>query len=232
MLTVTMSRLTKTKIHVDTMSRALQQIGARLGRPKPIVGCPWPKAAKTRRLNSIRKLIDTLPDDEVAVYEDEIDIHLNPKIGPDWMTKGQQKQVMTPGKNQKRYLAGAINAKTGQLTWVESDRKNTMLFLMMLWELTQDYTEAKVIHVILDNYCIHSTKQVEVSLTTEEGQRLRLVFLPPYCPDHNRIERLWRDLHAAVTRNHCCADMATLMKSVRRWLRKRTKQNLAAYLAI
>jgi len=232
MLTITMSRLTKTKIHVDTMSRALQLIGARLGRPKPTVGCPWSKSAKTRRLNAIRKLVDTLPDDEVAVYEDEVDIHLNPKIGPDWMNRGQQKEVMTPGKNQKQYLAGAINAKTGQLTWVESDSKNTYLFLMMLWKLTQEYPDAKVIHVILDNYCIHSTKQVEISLATEEGQRLHLVFLPPYCPDHNRIERLWRDLHADVTRNHCCPDMLTLMKHVRNWLNRRTKQNLAAYLAI
>ena len=139
---------------------------------------------------------------------------------------------MTPGKNQKQYLAGAINAKTGQLTWVESDSKNTYLFLMMLWKLTQEYPDAKVIHVILDNYCIHSTKQVEISLATEEGQRLHLVFLPPYCPDHNRIERLWRDLHADVTRNHCCPDMLTLMKHVRNWLNRRTKKNLAAYLAI
>ena len=151
MLTITMSRLTKTKSHVDTMSRALQLIGARLGRPKPTVGCPWSKSAKTRRVNVIRNLVDTLPDDEVAVYEDEIDIHLNPKIGPDWMNRGQQKEVMTPGKNQKQYLAGAINAKTGQLTWVESDSKNTYLFLLMLWKLTQAYQKAKVIHVILDN---------------------------------------------------------------------------------
>jgi len=43
----------------------------------------------------------------VAVYEDEVDIHLNPKIGLDWMGLGQQKEVVTPGKNVKRYLAGA-----------------------------------------------------------------------------------------------------------------------------
>jgi hypothetical protein len=30
-----------------------------------------------------------LPADEVALYEDEVDIHLNPKIGPDWMVAGQ-----------------------------------------------------------------------------------------------------------------------------------------------
>ena len=33
------------------------------------------------------------------------DIHLNPKIGPDYMLRGTQKWVLTPGKNRKRYLA-------------------------------------------------------------------------------------------------------------------------------
>ena len=53
-----------------------------------------------RRLAAIRKLIADLPRDEVAVYEDEVDIHLNPKIGLDWMNEGTQKTVMTPGKNE------------------------------------------------------------------------------------------------------------------------------------
>lgn len=232
LLTKTMKRLSGTQIHVDTMSRALQLIGARLGRAKPIVGCPWRKASKTRRLNQIQKLINELPADEVAVYEDEVDIHLNPKIGADWMVRGQQKQVMTPGKNVKNYIAGAINVKTGELTWVASEKKNSMLFVLMLWELTQRYREAKTIHVILDNYGIHSSRQVEVSLDTEEGQRLKLIFLPPYCPDHNPIERLWRDLHSEVTRNHKCDNMKTLMKNVQRWLKQRTKKNINNYLAI
>ncbi len=30
-------------------------------------------------------------------YEDEVDIHLNPKIGDDWQLRGQQKCVVTPG---------------------------------------------------------------------------------------------------------------------------------------
>ena len=230
LLMLTMARLTGIAIHVTTMSRALAMIRCRLGRPKPIVGCPWPEAAKSRRLNAIRRLIENLPDDEVVLYEDEVDIHLNPKIGPDWMVQGQQKEVMTPGQNEKRYLAGAIDAVTGELTWVESDKKTTLLFLQLLWELTQRYSSATTIHLILDNYCIHSTEQVRISLETAEGKRLSLHFLPPYCPDHNRIERLWRDLHANVTRNHTCDDMDSLMKEVRSWLRRRSKQNLRKYV--
>ncbi len=217
-------KLTRIRISVSTMSRLLKRLGVRLGRPKPIVGCPWKKARKMRRLNKIRKIIATLPEDEVVVYEDEVDIHLNPKIGPDWMLPRTQKEVMTPGKNQKRYLAGALNATTGELSWVEGERKTSALFLLLLWHLLQDvYPTAKRIYVVLDNYRIHSSQQVQLTLA-RMGERVQLVFLPPYCPDHNRIERVWRDLHANVTRNHRCRTMGQLMAEVRVYLRRRDRQ--------
>jgi len=233
MLVATMKKKTGVEIHVSTMSRALAKIGARRGRPKPTVQCPWKKRARQRRLRQIRQLVESLPSDEVAVYEDEVDVHLNPKIGSDWMLRGQQKEVFTPGKNVKRYLAGALDARTGQLIWVEGEKKNSLLFIRLLWELTQHYPEAKKIHVILDNYSIHHTEQVKQSLSTEQGQRIKLAFLPPYCPDDNKIERTWQDLHANVTRNHTCSDMGQLMQNVHRHLKKHNRQveqelNLAA----
>ena len=63
-----------------------------------------------------------------------------------------------------------------------------------------------MIHVILDNYGIHDSKLVAWALLEAKG-RIQLHFLPPYCPNHNKIERLWQDLHANVTRNHTCPDM-------------------------
>lgn len=224
LLAETMWWETGTRIHASTMSTALKIISARRGRPKPTVGCPWSNRAKNKRLREIQRLIDRLPSDEAVVYQDEVDIHLNPKIGLDWMAHGQQKEVLTPGKNVKRYLAGAIDSKTGELIWAESDSKNTLLFINLLWKLVNHYDKAKVIHVILDNYSIHSTRQVQVSLATTEGQRIRLHFLPPYCPDHNRIERVWRDLHANVTRNHRCESIKELINDVRYWLRKRNRK--------
>jgi transposase len=218
MLVDTMEAKTGVRIHLSCMSRALAKIGARRGRPKPTVACPWSESAKQSRLRAIRKLINNVPDDEVVVYEDEVDVHLNPKIGLDWMVPGQQKEVPTPGQNQKGYLAGAKNAHTGELTWVEGDSKNSLLFILLLWELVQRYSAAKKIHVILDNYSIHHTEQVRQTLETTEGRRLRLHFLPPYCPDHNKIERTWQDLHANVTRNHRCKSMCELMKNVRAYL--------------
>jgi transposase len=213
---------TGVRVHVTTMSRALGMIKARRGRPRPRVGCPWSKAAKTRRLNAIDNLLASLPRSHVAVHEDEVDIHLNPKIGLDWMVRGQQKEVMTPGKNLKRYLAGALDARTGRLHWVEGERKTSALFIALLEHLLRSYPQAPVIHVVLDNYRIHDSKIAHAALLGF-GTRIRLHFLPPYCPDANKIERVWEDLHANVTRNHHCRNMTSLMREVRYYLRKRNR---------
>jgi len=231
MLVATMFEKTGVRIHVATMSRALALIRARRANPRPRVQCPWFPAVKTRRLNVIRRLLATLPVGEVAVYEDEVDVHLNPKIGLDWMGFGQQKEAQTPGQNQKRYLAGAKDVRTGEIQWVEGDKKDSWLFLDMLHRLTVVYAQAKVIHVILDNFCIHSSNIVAVALS-HFASRIRLHFLPPYCPDENAIERVWQDLHANVTRNHKRATMRELMQDVRYYLRKRNRKCRPAALPI
>jgi transposase len=216
-------------VSTTTMSRLLKRLGVRHGRPKPIVGCPWPKARKNRRLSEIKRLIRDLHRGEVAVYVDEVDIHLNPKIGLDWMMRGQQRSVVTPGKNQKRYLAGALEPRTGRVTYVEGNKKNSLLFLQLLYRLvTRTYRNARRIYVILDNYGIHDSLQVRLALKSLKG-RVKFLFLPPYCPDHNPIERVWQDLHANVTRNHKCHSLDQLMMHVRLYLRARNRRRKHAY---
>lgn len=217
------------RVSATTVCRLLKRHRVRLGRPKPIVGCPWPAERRKRRLRQIRRLVRSAGRREVVVYVDEVDIHLNPKIGPDWMLEGQQKQVRTPGKNEKRYLAGALDARTGRITWVESERKTSELFILLLWRLLQEYPRATCIHVILDNFKIHSSQRTKLAMTAA-GARLRLHFLPPYCPDHNRIERLWKDLHDNVTRNHRCQTMKQLMAEVHTYLAARNRYGRHEYV--
>jgi transposase len=231
LLLLTLARLTGVRVHPATLSRALARIKARRGRPKPTVGCPWAKAAKTRRLNRIQQSLAALPRRERAFYEDEVDVHLNPKIGLDWMARGQQKEVRTPGKNQKRYLAGALDLRTGVVTWVEGQRKTSYLFLDLLDQLRKEYPRAARLHLVLDNYRIHSSDIAQAALGGYLAGKVVLHFLPPYCPEHNKIERVWQDLHANVTRNHRCADMAALMAQVRYYLRKRNRKKRQAGVA-
>jgi transposase len=211
------------RVSKTTMGRVLKRIGARRGRAKPVAPCPWSTARKNQRMKLIRKLIDTLPADQACVWEDEADIDLNPRIGADWTLAGEQRLVMTPGKNVKRYFAACLDATSDRVTWVRSERKNSRLFIAMLQKLLKTYADKKLIHVILDNYGIHSSRQTQAWLA-EHGQRLRLHFLPPYSPDDNRIERkIWREVHANVTVNHRCRDIDTLCAEVVAYLMKHNR---------
>jgi transposase len=214
------ARKTGVTVHVSTMSRALAEIGARLGRPRPSVNCPWPKPKRERRIAGLKRLIARLPSDEVALWEDEVDVHLNPKIGPDWMLKGQQKEVVTPGKNQKRYIAGAIHAVTKKMVWVTGERKTSALFITLLWRLASRYRRFRVIHLILDNYIIHKSK-ITARVVAAFGGKIKLHFLPPYCPNDNPIERVWEDFHANVTRNHPYKTVRALMARAEEYLEER-----------
>ena len=217
MLTKSLETLTGVRLSLSTMSRLLKRLGARLGNARPVVLCPWSKARKQRHLAKIRRTIAHLPAGEVAFYEDEVDIHLNPRIGRDWTLPGTQRLIVTPGKNEKRYVAGVLAWDGSSITFVAATKKSSDLFIALLEKLRRQCPWAKRIHLVLDNFVIHASKRVQAYLGQLPGHFV-LHFLPPYCPDHNRIERLWRELHANVTRNHRCSTMRDLMRNVRRYL--------------
>jgi transposase len=206
-----------------TMGRVLAALKARRGRAKPLGPCPWSKARKNRRMALIRALVDSLPPDEACVWEDEADIDLNPRIGADWTLPGEQRTVMTPGKNVKRYFAAAMDARTERLAWVKGPKKNSRLFIDLLKKLLKEYPDREVIHVILDNYSVHSGRQTRAWLA-EHGGKFRLHFLPPYSPDDNRIERkVWREVHANVTTNHRRTSIDALCAEVVWYLMKHNR---------
>jgi len=67
------------------------------------------------KLARIRLLWEGLQPRQALLFADELDVQLLPKSGYQWMKKGTQVEVMTPGKNEKRYLAGAWDGRTGQV---------------------------------------------------------------------------------------------------------------------
>jgi transposase len=221
------------RVAVCTMGRALWEIGARLKAPRPVVLCPWDRQRRLRVLREIRRLAENATEAEPVFFEDEMDVHLNPKVGRDWMPRGHRRLVVTPGKNEKRFVAGALNAATGRITFVQAKSKASDLFCKLVWKLATEYRAVKRLHLVLDNYIIHDSRKTRRFLA-QLGDRVVLHFLPPYCPNDNRIERVWLDLHANVTRNHRCRSMEELMTHVVSFLRaynRRAKLNPSLRLA-
>ena len=209
---------TGVRVGVTTIGRMLKRLGARWGTPRPTVRCPWSRQRKAQRMAAIRRATGHLPEGEVVLYQDEVEIHLNPKIGRDWMLPGRQKVALTPGQNVKRHLAGAFDPRSGRLVWIWGERRDSALFIAHLRALIRAYPHARKIHLIVDNCSAHNSRATREALQTQELARIVLHFLPPYCPFQNRIELLWKELHANVTRNHTCPTIDELARRVHHFL--------------
>ena len=68
---------------------------------------------------------------------------------------------MTPGTNEKHYLAGALHLATGKMLYCLGPRKNNGLFRALLTLLDTAYPASAVtrIYVVVDNYCIEAVEE-------------------------------------------------------------------------
>ena len=205
----------------ETVRRWLHRGDLVYRRPRPVLG---PKDTERQaKLDALRSLLAGLPSDETAVFQDEVDINTNPKIGSMWMVKGEQATVETPGNNEKRYISGSIHWRTGQVFLTEGKPKqgrDTTLFLAHLDDLRSRLRRYRVIHVICDGAKCHTGDEVAVYLW-DHRDRIKLHLLPKYSPDCNPIERVWWHPHEAVTRNHRCQSMQELLDLTFAWLGSR-----------
>jgi len=202
-------------VSAETVRRWLHREQLVWRRPRPVLGLKDPQYAQ--KLRAIRHLLATLPEEETAVFQDEVDINTNPKIGAMWMRRGQQAEVETPGSNRKRYLAGSLHWRTGKLlVSPPGTRRNSVLFVQHLDDLRRRLRRYRHIHVICDNASFHDCGLVQEFLA-KWGHRISLHFLPKHAPQANPIERVWWHLHEEITRNHRCKTIEELLDLVFAW---------------
>ncbi|MBK4340515.1 IS630-like element ISEc33 family transposase, partial [Enterobacter hormaechei subsp. hoffmannii] len=196
LLALKINEITGCQLHAGTVRRWL-----------PSAGLVWRRAAPTLRIRDphkdekmavIHKALDECSAEHPVFYEDEVDIHLNPKIGADWQLRGQQKRVVTPGQNEKYYLAGALHSGTGKVSYVGGNSKSSALFIALLKHLKATYRRAKTITLIVDNYIIHKSRETQRWL--KANPKFRVIYQPVYSPWVNHVERLWQALHDTITR--------------------------------
>ena len=202
----------RVSVSQDTIRRWLHELGYVWKRARHVARDDDPE--RVIKLAHIRSIIESLLPTDALFFADELDIHLLAKIGYEWMLRGTQVEVMTPGTNEKNYLAGALNYSTGKMLSVIGERKNRWLFIDLLKVIDHRCRAAKFtrIYVVVDNYRIHTAKAVGQWL--QAHPHFELVFLPSYCPRANPIERAFGDVHDKCTRNHKRTLLADLVGDV------------------
>ncbi len=203
-------------VSAETVRRWLPALGWEWKRAKLVAKDDDPQ--RVEKLARIRSTFEQLRAGMALFFADELDIALLPKVGYQWMPKGAQVEVLTPGTNEKRYLAGALDIAIGTTQHCVWYRKTTGLFLDLLATLDRTYPTPKFsrLSVVVDNSKIHYAGEVAKWLAAHP--RFELLYLPPYCPKANPIERAFGDVHDKYTRNHTRKRMWHLVQDVEQHL--------------
>ena len=138
-----------------------------------------------------------------------------------WFPKGQQRQIPTYGKHQGVKLIGTLNYETGEIFCVEEEKYDAKVFLRFLEKVLAHYPHGKIA-MVLDNARIHHAKLIQPFLKAHKN-RLQLVFLPPYSPQLNLIEGLWKWLKDSVINNVFFSNSPQIKRAVRQFVSRQNE---------
>ena len=128
--------------------------------------------------------------DETILFMDAMHPTQATKISCGWIKKGQDKAIKTTGSRTRLNLIGTVNLNDIANAFVKRyDKVNSETIQQYFQELRQRENNSKKIHLILDGAAYHRANAVK-----EKAKELNiaLYYLPPYSPNLNPIERLWK----------------------------------------
>ena len=117
-----------------------------------------------------------------------------------WAEKGKQPRInQKQRKRERKTLFGCIEPETGIVITGKADKGNTVSFFSFLLLVAKQYQGRKIV-MVLDNVPYHHAKRLKPILERYK-HRIELVYLPPYSPDLNPIERVWWYMRKKITHN-------------------------------
>lgn len=137
---------------------------------------------------------------ELIFFDPAHQVH-NSINGNAWQFKGkkQTKEVKSNTGRRRINIIGGVNAITMKVTTLVTEEncdKKTIVTYMK--KLRRQYPKQNRIYMVLDNARYNRSKEVK---EIAKSNNIRLVYLPPYCPNLNLIERLWKYFKKEIVKN-------------------------------
>ena len=133
------------------------------------------------------------------VFMDSVHPTQATKLSYGWIRTGKTKEIHTTASRTRMNIIGAINLeKLSRPILSECERVNAETVIDFLHQIKSTYPAAKKIHLILDQAGYHRDAQVKI---VAKALKIRLHYLPPYSPNLNPIERLWKVMNEYARNN-------------------------------
>ena len=175
-------------------------------------------------IKAYENLLNQLADDEAVLFGDAVHpTHAVRPVGC-WSPKDVPVAVEQSSGRDRLNIHGAIDLETGRTVMKDVLTVDAASTIMLLMAIEAMYPGKRLIHVFLDNARYHHAKLVQTWLARSDC-RIKLHFIPPYCPHLNPIERLWGLMHRHTTHNKCYASFKDFSIAMLDFLRSDVPKN-------
>lgn len=149
-------------------------------------------------IEAYEKLLTETPEDEPILFGDGVHPTMATKVTYGWIKTGANKPIATIASRTRMNLMGALNLESMQVTIGSYETIDSETMVQYFDHLKAAYPKAPKIHLILDQ------GPYNISILTRDAAKKRgiqLHYLPPYSPNLNPIERLWKVMNEHVRNN-------------------------------
>jgi len=173
----------------------LHLAGLSFHQPEPFDHRRADQATIEARMDQIRaEIAPLLADTGTLVYAaDEVRLQQEAIIRRAWYKRGTKTTLLVDRQRDAQNYLGFLNQTSGRCELIRLEWQNGPTIIAALKQLVAKHRGKKIV-IVWDNAAWHKTKDLRQLLAAGQPlQNVHLIAMPPYAPDHNPIEHVWKD---------------------------------------
>jgi transposase len=164
-------------------------------------------------IRTYEALKSSLEENEELFFMDAVHPEFQSKAVCGWIKSGEIKTLPTTSAQYRMHFIGAL-ALEGMKVFAQEFETVDADSMITFFKALEASSEAKTIHIICDNGRSNKNKKLEEYLKTS---KIKIHYLPPYSPNLNPIERLWKVLREKKTYNKCYEKFIDFKHEIRKF---------------
>lgn len=173
--------------------------------------------AQAEFIDYFKSFIENKTNEEVVVFYDSSHPQYQSHASYGWIKKGKNALLQNHGMRGRVNISGGIDFDTGMVIVEYPEKVNALSTINMLDKIQSYYPKSKRINIVLDNASSHRSRLVKDYV---RNTKINLVYLPPYSPNLNLMERIWGLMHRYCLSNSFSEKFSIFLKKIKRFFKK------------
>ena len=172
-----------------------------------------------------QKLQESIEEEDKIFFLDGVHPTHNTKAGYAWIEKGKEKIIESNTGRSRINLNGAYDVLSGDVVVMPSDTVNSNSTIELFDQMLDRYDKTEGnLYCISDNARYYKSHLIQDTLKEERYKRIKMIFLPPYSPNLNPIERVWKFFKKEVLENRFYPTFKEFEKAIEDFFQKEIKE--------